>query len=339
MVGKREIAIEFRHRQTTHCESGVVANLMHHRGLPVSEALVFGMGGGLFFGYFPFMSINGLPLTIYRSASGSILKRVSRNVGFTVRQERFANRERAMAALDAALEINQPVGLQTSLSSLPYLPRSLRFHYTAHNLVVYGRKGENYLISDPLLPAPVVCPGEDLAEARYVKGRFSPRGRMYYLEQIPDYAEYSRGILDGIGHVCSMMLRTPLPFIGTSGIRFLAARMRKWPERLGMEKASLILEQIVRMQEEIGTGGAGFRFIYADFLEEAAGIFNNYLLQNCSRRLNDTAERWSEFAGIADRICNKRAGLEDSYENMASILEDCARREIRVYQELLTFPG
>ena len=45
--------IDFAHRQSAHCESGVTSNLLLHRGLEISEALAFGLGSGLFFGYVP----------------------------------------------------------------------------------------------------------------------------------------------------------------------------------------------------------------------------------------------------------------------------------------------
>jgi len=41
-------------------------------------------------------------------------------------------------------------------------------------------------------------------------------------------------------------------------------------ENMGKRDAALNLAQVIRMLEEIGTGGAGFRFIYGAFLQEAA---------------------------------------------------------------------
>ena len=35
-----------------HCESGTVASILSHAGLPISEPMVFGISGGIFFGYF-----------------------------------------------------------------------------------------------------------------------------------------------------------------------------------------------------------------------------------------------------------------------------------------------
>ena len=52
-----------------------------------------------------------------------------------------------------------------------------------------------------------------------------------------------------------------------------------WPKecengrhKFGEKLAAHNLGQVIRMLEEIGTGGAGFRFIYAAFLQESAGI-------------------------------------------------------------------
>jgi hypothetical protein len=50
--------IHFTHRQSAHCESGVAVNLMNHYGLDISEAMAFGIGGGLFFAYLPFVKVN-----------------------------------------------------------------------------------------------------------------------------------------------------------------------------------------------------------------------------------------------------------------------------------------
>ena len=40
----------FQHRQSAHCESGVMASLLSHAGLPMSEPMAFGLASGLAFG-------------------------------------------------------------------------------------------------------------------------------------------------------------------------------------------------------------------------------------------------------------------------------------------------
>ena len=92
-----KLLIDFSHTQSAHCESGAAANLMNWHGIKLSEAMTFGIGGGLFFGYFPFIRLNGLPLVTYRAAAGHILKRLSKVPGVRMFEKRFRNQEQAMA--------------------------------------------------------------------------------------------------------------------------------------------------------------------------------------------------------------------------------------------------
>ncbi|MBU0480200.1 MAG: BtrH N-terminal domain-containing protein [Proteobacteria bacterium] len=325
--------IDFRHRQAAHCENGATAGLVSHYGIELSEAMAFGIGAGLFFGYIPFIRLNNLPLTTFRTITGTIFKRVTRELGITITARKFRNPETAMQALDEVLATGTPVGLQTGAWWLPYFPEAYRFHFNMHNMVVFGKEGNDYLISDPVFPEPVICAGADLAKARFAKGTLAPKGRMYYLTHVPSDPDLPRAIRNGITASCKAMLKYPLPIIGVSGIRFLARRLVSWPAKLGPEKALLYLGQLIRMQEEIGTGGAGFRFIQAAFLQEAAAYLGDDFL-TFSSRMTAIGDRWREFAVAAARNCKGRAGANDSFPAMAAILMDIASLEEQLYQDL-----
>ena len=249
-------------------------------------------------------------------------------------EKKFRSQDEAMAELDQTLAASIPVGLQTGVFWLPYFPKALRFHFNAHNLVVYGKEGNDYLISDPVFPTPVRCPTEDLARARFASGALAPKGKMYYLTQVPEQLELKPHIVRGIRSVCKMMLASPFPLIGVKGIRFLAKRLGKWPQRLGQENADLHLGHVVRMQEEIGTGGGGFRFMYAAFLQESAAAVQEPLLQECAAALTAAGDTWREFAAMAARICKKRGRAEDSYPAMVACLNRCGAMEEKVFAEL-----
>ncbi len=325
---------DFPHTQSAHCESGVAANLLRHEGIEISEAMAFGIGGGLFFGYLPFVRLNGLPLVTYRSAAGHILKRISKISGITMHLQKFRDKGQAMAALDAALDKSIPVGLQTGVYWLPYFPSALRFHFNAHNLVVYGKEGDDYLISDPVFPGPVRCPKEDLARARFASGALAPKGKMYYLTQVPGDFKRQPLIVEGIRSVCKMMLGSPFPLIGVKGIRFLANRLERWPERLGRESADLHIGHVVRMQEEIGTGGGGFRFMYAAFLQDSGDILQDQSLHDYASLLTKAGDSWRQFAVMAARICKNRARPEDTYPAMAELIRQCGALEENVFRQL-----
>lgn len=328
------VLIPFTHRQAAHCESGVVSNLLGHQGLEFSEAMVFGLGRGLFFGYFPFIRINGLPLITYRAAAGRIIQQFSRMPGFSLVRKTYRDRSRAMADLDAVLERGVPVGLQTGVFWLPYFPRALRFHFNAHNLVVYGKEGDEYLISDPVFPDVVRCRVADLMRARFASGALAPRGKMYYFNATPGAIDIMAQTPAAIGDVCRAMVGGPLPLIGVKGIRFLAGRLERWPSRLGTEKATLHLGHVVRMQEEIGTGGGGFRFMFAVFLKEVGALLADATLRDSASQMTVAGDAWRQFAAMAARLCKGRGQSTDSYPALAELLRRCAARENGVFQTL-----
>jgi len=329
------LKIEFPHRQSSHCESGVVSNLLSFHGIAMSEALAFGIGTGLFFAYLPFIKLNKLPLTTYRCEAGGILKRVAKRLGCRINWQKFRDPQKAMAALDERLAMGIPVGCRTGAYWLPYFPPAFRFHFNAHNLVVYGKEGQEYLISDPVFPNPERCAAKGLMKARFAQGALAPKGVMFHFEQVPAEFDWTAAITGGIKEVCRRMLKTPLPMAGTRGIHFLADRLEKWPQKLGEERSKLYVGQLIRMQEEIGTGGAGFRFMYAAFLQEAAAILNNPVLLALSRQMTAAGDIWRETAVIGARICKGRASAKDTYAEMANHLRTCAREETRIYQQLL----
>lgn len=334
---RRDIALDFHHRQSAHCESGVVANMLTNQGIAISEAMAFGIGAGLFFAYLPFIRLNKLPLITFRSAAGNLLKKFAEIPGFTLQHKTFSTREQAMDELDRMLDMAIPVGLQVGVFWLPYFPRALRFHFNAHNLVVYGRQGNDYLISDPVFPEPVCCAASDLARARFASGALAPKGKCYHFSRINPHYDCRKAILDGIKTVCRMMVQARFPLVGVRGIRFLGGRLRRWPKKMERQRADLHLGQIIRMQEEIGTGGGGFRFMYAAFLQESARLLGEQCLSELADRLVHAGDSWRAFAAMAARLCKGREKEGESYETAARLLLHCADLEEHIFTDLLAW--
>lgn len=326
--------LEFPHRQTAHCESGVIANLLTYHGLPISEAMAFGIGGGLFFGYLPFIKINALPLTTFRTTPGSIFNRVTKRLGIGVARRTFKDQKLAMTELDHYLAQGTPVGMQTGVYWLPYFPPALRFHFNAHNLVAYGKEGDNYLISDPVLGGPVICSRADLVRARFAQGALAPKGKMYSITKVPKNLDMVPAIKQGIREVSRLMVSIPFPLIGTRGIRYLANQVERWPAKLGDKRAILYLGNLIRMQEEIGTGGAGFRFIFAAFLQETADVLGDNRYLEMSQRMTAIGDVWRDFAVAGARHCKGRAADGEGFSGLANLLRRCAELEDVFFREL-----
>jgi Butirosin biosynthesis protein H, N-terminal/Domain of unknown function (DUF4872) len=298
----------FTHAHASHCESGVMSSLLRHHGVPVSEPMAFGLSSALAFAYLPFIRINGLPLVSFRMPPRAIIKGLQRILKIGMRFETFRSPSEGMARLDALLGEGRLVGLQTSVYWLPYFPPDLRFHFNAHNLLVYGRDREEYLISDPVAETAVRCARADLQKARFAKGALAPKGLLYFVTRPPEAPDWTRLGPPALARTARVML-APMPLIGVLGMRLLAQRIERLPLANGGEQARLYIGNIVRMQEEIGTGGAGFRFLYASFLQELAARSGYAVLADLGSRLVEIGDRWREFALAAARMIRRRDTL------------------------------
>ena len=88
------------------------------------------------------------------------------------------------------------------------------------------------------------------------------------------------------------------------------------------------------MQEEIGTGGAGFRFIYAAFLDQASAKLQNEKLFNLSKQLTKSGDQLRDFAYYAGRVCKNRKSDTKTFAELGDMLEACAQREQEIFHEL-----
>lgn len=327
----------YQHIQTAHCENGVATGLLRHHGLEfMNEPLMFGLGSGIFYIHIPFLMVNGGPAISYRSMPGWIFSRASKLLGITVNRKKFNNEKDAYDYLNKQILIGNPVGCQVGVYNLPYFPSEYRFHFNAHNLVVYGKENGNYLVSDPVMETVTSLTEEDMLKVRFAKGPLAPKGHVYYPEHVKPVSkeQLQKAVSKAIARSAFEMLYIPGPIAGVDGINYTANQIRKWREKLGPKKAALYLGQIVRMQEEIGTGGGGFRFLYAAFLEQASEILNNDKLIKISDEFTKAGDMWRASAINMGRIYKGRLNEQKNYDECADMLNEIASIEKAAFREL-----
>ena len=117
-------------------------------------------------------------------------------------------------------------------------------------------------------------------------------------------------------------------------MRAMARDIRKWPKKHGNEKAAFYLGQVLRMAEDFGTGGAGFRYIFGAFLKESGEKFNNDELLKASELMGKTANRWRDFTYIGARNCKGRAEPEEDYGMLGDMMMEMADGELQVFKLL-----
>ena len=325
--------LEFNHHQSAHCENGVASNLLKHEGIELSEPMIFGLGSGLFFVYLPFIKVNFSPAFSYRPMPGWIFKRAAKLLGIKIKRQKFNSPEKAQQVLDQNLKSNIPTGLQVGVYGLTYFPDEYRFHFNAHNLVVYGRTDTDYLISDPVMEHTTTLSHQELEKVRFAKGALAPRGHLYYPVYVPKEINWEKAIRKAIKKNCNDML-APVPIIGIKAIRTVAKNIAKWPNKIGIAKTNHYLGQLIRMQEEIGTGGGGFRFIYAAFLQEAADILKNEKLRELSKEMTQIGDMWRDLAVQIARVYKKRSNEHDVYALLSKNMLKIADKEEAFFKKL-----
>lgn len=126
----------------------------------------------------------------------------------------------------------------------------------------------------------------------------------------------------------------PVPIIGVAAMRWLAKHIRTWHIKTNAKTANHYLAQMVRMQEEIGTGGGGFRFIYGAFLQEAAVVLKNEALKELAAEITKIGDLWRDFAVNAARVYKNRSNQADVYNSLADELLHLASLEEAFFKKL-----
>ncbi len=333
--------LNLEHRPNAHCENGAISTLLRYHGLDLSEPMIFGLAYGIFFTHIPFLKMGGMPVTSFRTFPGVLFKRIMKMLGVETRTQFFLSKEKAMRELDYLLmEKREPVGCVVGMYYLPYMPLEYRFHFNGHNIAITGKdeRTGDYTVLDANAVEKVTISRKDLMRARFPKGGVYPlMGQMYHITRMPDeLPDLNALIIKSIKKACWFMTSEPkwVKPVGVNGIEYLSVRIRTWEQTMGARRAKLNLAQVIRMLEEIGTGGAGFRFLYGAFLQEAAERTGLTVLNDFSRRITEIGDLWREFAYTSARIFKQRSDNEKNYNDLGDQLHQIALLERQFFLDL-----
>ena len=163
---------------------------------------------------------------------------------------------------------------------------------------------------------------------RFARGVLAPKGLIYTLEAVERPAPPPEVWRQAIERTARQML-APVPIVGVRGIRMLARAVARLDSS---EHSKAWVGHIVRMQEEIGTGGAGFRFLYAAFLQEAAERAERPALNAQAEALLDIGDAWRSFALRAARMIRGREPFLPA--ELGALLQGLATREAEFFGTL-----
>lgn len=327
-------SVAFQHKMSAHCESGTVTALLNHAGVEISEAMIFGISGAIFFGYFRPRAL-AFPTFVLRNRPGYIVAKVSKHLGIRFRKKSFREPDAAMTALDRLLEQGIPVAVQVDMFLMDYIPAYARAHFNAHFIVVVGKEGDRYRVSDSYSPMLTTISAEALRAARFARGDFAPKGLMFHLEHVPASLDYAGAIRKGIRTAVFYMLKIPLPFMGVRGIRHFAKKLPEWPKYArDLDQLSHETMSIAVILEERGTGGGGFRFLYATFLQEASRVLDDPEIAALAKTVMEHGDRWRALSLAAARFGKKRDLGPARFAELSEMLLERAVAEKQIFTRL-----
>ena len=131
------------------------------------------------------------------------------------------------------------------------------------------------------------------------------------------------------------MLKIPIPFLGIRGMRMFSRKILEWPAiARDTEHLSHEIMKINILLEDQGTGGAGFRYIYATFLQQASEILNKSELRDLSAELMLIGDGWREISLFAARIGKNRDLGAEKLKQLGDMIRDRADVEENFFRKL-----
>jgi hypothetical protein len=304
-----------------------------HSGLPYSEAMLFGLGGGIGFSYFVFeyksariktLTLGTRITTLEESSRPQFLQTICERIGVPVRVLHSTSPAAASRGVRLALAEGTPPIVWIDLSGPPY-----HFAPTAEYAagVVYAWTDDRILLAGRSR-RPLPFRRKSFEAARSSIG--VPKTRAVFVQR-PDRApNLAAAVLDAVRETRDQMARGI--DIGSFRGNFGLAALEKWAGLLtddrdrkgwprffpaGRDLLTALLAVFVQIEMR-GRGGGAFRGLYADFLEEASEAGRRRRLKEAVEPFRHSARAWHNLA---------RAALPNSVPALRQLRELTASRE------------
>jgi hypothetical protein len=311
-----------------HCETTASGTLLKQLDIELSEAMMFGLGEGL--GYiFWNMKIMDFPFIGGRVKPLSLTRNLAKNLNLEFNVKETTSVKKAWSNAKTLLDDNIAIGLQLDSYYLEYF--GVQMHFAGHFVAMYGYDDDiAYMVDTKPNGGKVKTSLKSLELARNEKGPMSAKNLIYSLQKTGKKFNLTEAIVTAISHNVTDYLNPPIKNIGYKGILKTSVEIKKW------FKTSSNLEHefctTAMIMEKAGTGGAIFRNMYRDFLQEAYAITKLSPINDAYKQFVVIAKLWTEVARLLDSAGKNN---DESLVNKASeILVELSDKEYMAMKTL-----
>lgn len=315
-------------RGMQHCETTALGVLLRHEGLDLSEPMLFGLSSGLSFVYWDSKSM-AFPFLGGRVKPFELTRNLVARLGLTLTVEETTSPRKAWENVAVPIDAGRPVGLQLDCYHLDYF-RS-KVHFGGHVVAMYGYdEHDAYLVDTDQQGGAVRTSRAGLAMARAERGPMTARNRSFTVALPAHPLSWQDQIIPAIKDCADAFLAPPIANLGHRGIEKAGNQVPRWLLRVGEPQQDL--PQVALLMEKAGTGGALFRALYRDFLDECTRLIDDDNLRAGHRLYAEAAVLWTEVSILIEKA--GESGDAGYLEQAGVILHDLSRIEKDAMQVL-----
>jgi hypothetical protein len=323
-------AISVPHTSGGHCASSAFRDLLEHNGLsftgrPLSEAMVFGLAGGLDFRFGQPQRMD--PPVWITGRSATLESDLCTHIGADAELRQTDDPEVGWRWVAEKLDRGEPALIWADIHELSYL--QVHLHNTWHDLIVVDHDAERRTatVLDFAFDEPQECTLESLARARCADAMPAGANRhatwfVDFPEALPDAREtIVQAVRRAVANMRPDAENDPFRWLGEpglAGLELFVDDFAAWATRdLDLREW---LRRIRLLVERAGTGGGLFRNLYAGFLAEAGELLDDPALTEAADVYRRAAEGWSEAVRIP-AAADLRAVHREAVPRLAGICQ------------------
>lgn len=315
-TGNNDATGRICHRPGNHCGSTAIRDLLEFHGILLSEAMCFGLGGGLGVTYFK-APHEKLPYIVH-VRSMNYEQRVFDNLDIPFGWRTFQDMTEAADDLREHLLNGIPALLLTNIRHLPYFETDTEF--PGHAIIAWrmDEKTQTVFVTDTEREALIAVPEEAIARARFSK--------------LPPFVHYG-----SVFSPAGLTLKRALPEAMAIAIKENAQRLMSHPEDglaslerwksdigewCGHENWQWIFRFAYQVIEKRGTGGGGFRKMYAGFLHEAEEFLTPVKEHQLVGKMQHAAHTWTQYALVfKQQSVNKSPDIDELTHSLDEVIQ------------------
>ncbi|MFK7804968.1 MAG: BtrH N-terminal domain-containing protein [Anaerolineae bacterium] len=285
----------FTHIVGWHCSSTSISNAAKFDGVPMSEAMAFGLGAGLGFQYWDIPANS--PRYSFNGRSSGLERKFFNHIG----QPAVWAAEWSPEKMADALANGRPILCVTDIYGLPYYQPQV--HFPGHGVVVAGINTDTEEVDLADIASPELLTVHwDHLKASMSENR-PPMIEPFQWMPAPvlDASVINeKSIRAAIKTAADFMLRSDHPEEGLHVMPKMIEEMgTKWAKEESFAWTARFGYQAI---EKRGSGGGGFRKLYAHFLEEAAEFIPTLSTSGAIAEAFAAAELWTVYSGTLKQI-------------------------------------